>query len=125
MLMWYQALLDAIDTPRLLHADLWDGNVLVRPMSSGWEVAAIIDGDRALYGDIDFEFASGWMMTDAFFDGYGARPAETPECQRRRLLYKLLYELNDFNISLIEYDKPQDAEGHLAQVRKLVAQLDG
>ena len=85
----------------------------------------MIDGDRALFGDIDFEFASGWMMTDAFFDGYGARPAETPDCQRRRLLYKLLYELNDFYISLIEYDRPQDAEGHLAQARKLVAQLDG
>lgn len=40
----------------------------------------MIDGDRALFGDIDFEFASGWMMTDAFFDGYGARPAETPDC---------------------------------------------
>lgn len=119
----YQPLLDAITTPHLIHADLWDGNVLVRCENNRWEVAAIIDGDRALFGDIDFEFASGWMMTDAFYTGYGMRPSDAPDCQIRRTLYKLLYALNDFYICLAEYNKPEDSASHLTTARQLINQL--
>jgi Ser/Thr protein kinase RdoA (MazF antagonist) len=50
----------SIKIPRLLHADIWDGNVLVRRMNDTdrYELAAVIDADRAIFGDIDFEFAS-------------------------------------------------------------------
>jgi aminoglycoside phosphotransferase (APT) family kinase protein len=44
-------LLDAVDRPALVHFDLWDGNVFVRPTAAGWRLAGLIDGERALYGD--------------------------------------------------------------------------
>ena len=43
-------LLDEIRTPHLLHTDLWEGNVLLN--TDTLEIAAIIDSDRAMYGDI-------------------------------------------------------------------------
>ncbi|MNZ23920.1 Phosphotransferase enzyme family protein [compost metagenome] len=52
-----------IETPRMLHGDLWAGNVLVQrsPEEERYEVTAILDADRALFGDSDFEYASPWL----------------------------------------------------------------
>jgi Ser/Thr protein kinase RdoA (MazF antagonist) len=45
-------LLDDVRRPALVHFDLWDGNVFVRPDARlGWTVTGLIDGERALYGD--------------------------------------------------------------------------
>jgi aminoglycoside phosphotransferase (APT) family kinase protein len=37
--------------PRLCHFDLWDNNVLVRQAADGWELAAVLDWERAFFGD--------------------------------------------------------------------------
>jgi aminoglycoside phosphotransferase (APT) family kinase protein len=52
-------LLDDIDRPALVHFDLWDGNIFVRPDPAlGWRVTGLIDGERALYGDPVSELVS-------------------------------------------------------------------
>lgn len=41
----YYDLLNEIETPHLVHADLWEGNVLIRDDNGEYNVAAIIDDD--------------------------------------------------------------------------------
>ncbi|GAA1719739.1 aminoglycoside phosphotransferase family protein [Isoptericola hypogeus] len=48
----YRDLLADVTTPRLVHADLWPGNVLVDP---GGAVVGVLDAERALWGDPLFE----------------------------------------------------------------------
>ena len=52
-------LLDQVRTPHLLHLDIWAGNVLLDRETL--EILAVIDSDRAVFGDPDFEFAAPWM----------------------------------------------------------------
>lgn len=37
--------------PALVHNDLWEPNILVRPGADGWHIAVLIDGDRAMFAD--------------------------------------------------------------------------
>lgn len=79
-------LLNRVKTPRLAHADLWYGNVLVKVQSDHtYAVRAIIDGDRAVFGDVSFDLDSPWMINDAFLEGYGEiSSAFSPEEDRRK-----------------------------------------
>nr|WP_246256095.1 aminoglycoside phosphotransferase family protein [Isoptericola halotolerans] len=45
--------LATVTTPRLVHADLWPGNILLDPAGHG--LAAALDAERALWGDPLFE----------------------------------------------------------------------
>ncbi|WP_277207602.1 phosphotransferase family protein [Isoptericola croceus] len=48
--------LATITTPRLVHADLWPGNILLDPAGdTGHGLAAVLDAERALWGDPVFE----------------------------------------------------------------------
>jgi aminoglycoside phosphotransferase (APT) family kinase protein len=80
--------LDEVDTPRLVHWDLWDGNVFVDPATG--QVSGLIDFERALWGDplmeANFVF---WQSSAAFLEGYGTPMLDTPAKQTRRLLYNL------------------------------------
>jgi aminoglycoside phosphotransferase (APT) family kinase protein len=40
--------LDEIDTPRLVHFDLWDGNVMI---GNARRITGVIDWERAFFGD--------------------------------------------------------------------------
>lgn len=63
LLKFYQnkALLDEIKESHLLHTDLWEGNVLLD--NETLEIAAIIDCDRAVFGDVDLSLpARGWEI---------------------------------------------------------------
>lgn len=48
-----QDVLATVTTPRLVHADLWPGNILLDPAGHG--LAAVLDAERALWGDPVFE----------------------------------------------------------------------
>ena len=98
------ALLDAITEPRLVHADLGYGNILV---DEAGNLAAVIDGDRAFFGDIDYEFATGWMISDSFLEGYGRGLNMSEDAVLRRRLYKLLLNLEDCYILFCEYSNPE------------------
>ena len=81
-------LLDEVTEARLVHWDLWDGNVLVDPV--GGRVTGLIDFERALWGDpvMELQFRSA-ALDPAFADAYGSRPLDVDGARQRRLLYDL------------------------------------
>lgn len=97
-------LLDKIKIPQLLHTDLWEGNVLLDEETM--EIAAIIDSDRAVFGDIDFEFASPWMQNPSLCEGYGGvmQEALTPDRIKRRELYQIFFCLLEAYVGYGEYN---------------------
>ena len=96
--------LDAVIVPRLVHGDLWYGNILV---DKNHNLAAIIDADRAFFGDLDFEMATGWMISDSFLEGYGRGLDISEDAVERRWLYKMLLNLEDCYILFCEYSNPE------------------
>jgi aminoglycoside phosphotransferase (APT) family kinase protein len=81
------ASLDEVTEPAFVEWDLWDNNVLVRAGT----IVAIIDHERAFYGDPLME--GGFTATQlpgfgdpaAFLRGYGRGPLTGSEQVRRRL----------------------------------------
>lgn len=102
-------LFDKITLPCLVHTDLWEGNLLLKKNRDSWSLAAIIDGDRAIWGDPDFEMASGWMITDRFLEGYQIDKAAylSPERTERRKYYNLVYDLIDTYVGKAEYNQSE------------------
>lgn len=96
--------LDEITTPYMTHTDLWQGNVLVKQNEGRYEVAAIIDLDRTIFGDQYWDVANPWMHNDAFFRGYGEQIPDTNHHITRQNLYKLLGGFFSAYVVLIEYD---------------------
>jgi aminoglycoside phosphotransferase (APT) family kinase protein len=94
-------LLNSVDVPRLVHFDLWDGNILV----DGERITGLIDGERAFWGDPVAEFVSLTLLQDDVDDdllaGYGA------DVDRERLA---LYRVYLYLIMLIE-GTPRGYEG--------------
>ncbi|WP_436531307.1 phosphotransferase family protein [Actinoplanes sp. HUAS TT8] len=86
--------LDEVTEPRFVEWDMWDNNVMVRD----GKIVAIIDHERAFYGDplIEAGFTgsevSAYGDSSAFIRGYGHGPTTEPERIRRRLycLYLVL-----------------------------------
>ena len=71
------AVLDEVTTPVLVHFDLWDGNILVESGPAGRRIGALIDAERAFWGDPLAEFVSLALFADieqdtAFLHGYRA-----------------------------------------------------
>lgn len=93
--------------PCLVHGDLWYGNLLI---DAEGHLAAIIDADRAMFGDPEFELATGWMISPDFCRGYGGEPEPSPEAVRRRGMYQLLLNLEDCYIYRNEYNDPDACE---------------
>jgi aminoglycoside phosphotransferase (APT) family kinase protein len=96
-----QDCLDEVTEPRFVEWDLWDSNVMIRD----GRIVAIIDHERAFYGDPLME--AGFTAIDlpafgdpaAFIRGYGHAELTATERQRRRL-----YTLYLILIMIIETD---------------------
>lgn len=116
----YSYLLDEVTQPRLVHADLWYGNILV---DAQWNLTAIIDADRAFFGDVEYEFATGWMISDSFLEGCAEPLDEAPGSVMRRRLYKLLLNLEDCYILFCEYSDPKAAEELKQRILEEIAEL--
>ena len=93
-------LLDEITRPRLLHGDLWTFNVLVAPSESGWHITAVLDYDRAAWGDpfADWTFhvlprRATPEAREIFWEEYG-KPEETASTRFRELVYDGLHASN-------------------------------
>jgi len=82
------SVLDEIESPRLVHWDLWDGNIFLDPQTHA--ITGIIDFERALWGDplmeANFVF---WQGSASFLESYGTPMLDTPAKQTRRLLYNI------------------------------------
>ncbi len=119
---------DEVTVPRLLHNDLWTANILVKEGEDGRRAfAAIIDGDRAMWGDVGMEMF--WLGEGAehFYEGYGAREEPTPSAEIRRAFYRLLVRVWTAYIYAAEFDDREVAaherEGALREERTLLEKL--
>lgn len=81
--------------PCLLHMDVWSQNILV---DEAGEVTGLVDFDRALWGDVEIEFAVldyCGISEAAYWDGYGMARDVSPSAVIRRQFY-LLYEVQKY-----------------------------
>lgn len=78
--------LEEITTPRLVHWDLWDGNIFVNPEST--KIVGVIDFERILWGDPLIESIFGNLNPDSpAARGFGGDVLNSPEQKVRRMLY--------------------------------------
>lgn len=117
--------LDEIKEPRLVHADLWTGNILILTDTSKPQFAAIIDADRAIWGDPDFDFSSiRWTYTEEnFWEGYGRRLSQSAADQIRRGIYTLLNRLWNTYVYSCEYNQPENAIAEQSEARNQMQEL--
>ena len=111
-----------IKEPKLIHADLWRGNVLVKGEKGSYRVVAIIDGDRAIFGDTDWDITTGWMMTESFKEGYGLHKDyfENERKMHRKEVYILVQSLLEMYIRLVQYPEPENFEYALSKVKEIL-----
>ena len=95
--------------PRLLYMDVWSQNILV---DADGNVTGLVDFDRALWGDVEIEFAVldyCGISEPAFCEGYGMQRDEMSPALIRRQFY-LLYELQKYmSISIWRGNDPVGA----------------
>jgi aminoglycoside phosphotransferase (APT) family kinase protein len=82
-------------TPRLLHMDVWSQNILI---DKSGNVTGLVDLDRALWGDVEIEFAVldyCGISERPFWQGYRGQRDDSPAAMIRRQFY-LLYEVQKY-----------------------------
>jgi len=88
---------DDVKTPKLVHWDLWPGNVLVRDN----KISGIIDFERALYGDVLLEYFFRKTAANEYFNsGYGI---DFSGLDRNAKIRLALYDLYLALIWVVEY----------------------
>ncbi|MDF2908136.1 MAG: aminoglycoside phosphotransferase [Herbinix sp.] len=89
-------LFDEVSVPRLIHWDLWAGNVFVKD----GQITGLIDFERCLWGDILMEVGfRSCFQNPAFIKGYGIE--ELSASEQRRILW---YDIYLFVICCLECD---------------------
>lgn len=110
-------------TPRLLHMDVWGQNILI---DKAGNVTGLVDLDRALWGDVEIEFAVldyCGISQPAFWEGYGTLRDESPSAVIRRQFY-LLYEVQKYMpIRVWRRNDPAGALRYKQHSMALAAQL--
>ncbi|MEU3557714.1 phosphotransferase family protein [Streptomyces fragilis] len=116
--------LDEVTVPRLVHWDLWDGNVLAEraPGTGRPRITALIDAERALWGDPVMEFVSLGLFHDigrdeAFWKGYRAQGGSVvlDAAARNRLA---LYRAYLYVVMWVEARPREFGAGHLEWLRR-------
>ncbi|MFQ5578866.1 MAG: phosphotransferase family protein [Anaerolineae bacterium] len=109
--------------PALLHMDVWGQNILI---DRDGNVTGLLDFDRALWGDVEIEFAVldyCGISAGAFWEGYGAPRDESLPAAIRRQFY-LLYEIQKYMpIRIWRRSNPADAARYKRYSLSLAAQL--
>jgi fructosamine-3-kinase len=123
LLELYIAYFDRPLTSRLLHMDVWSQNILV---DGTGRVTGLVDFDRALWGDVEIEFAVldyCGISEPAFWQGYGAARDESEPAMIRRHFY-LLYEIQKYiPIRIWRRNDPASAERYKQHSLTLAMQL--
>ena len=111
-------ILDRVKTPHLLHTDVWEGNILLD--CDTLNISAVIDSDRAVFGDVDFEFASSWMGNPMLKRGYDSMMPESqvfaPGREKRIRLYQMFYTLLEAYVGYAEYNNLELYEARKKQL---------
>jgi len=119
----YIELFDRPVNPCLLHMDIWSQNILI---DANGNVTGLVDFDRALWGDVEIEFAVldyCGISEPAFWEGYGTQRDESQAAGIRRQFY-LLYEMQKYMpIRIWRRNDPLGAERYKQQCLALALQL--
>ncbi|MET9897065.1 aminoglycoside phosphotransferase family protein [Streptomyces sp. NPDC006446] len=120
-----QDALDEVSVPRLVHFDLWRGNILVERDGAGPRIGGLIDGERMIWGDPLADFVSLALLGDIrqdedFLAGYQevGGTVEFDGSARRRLA---LYRSYLYLIMLVETVPRASGDDRVAWVRETVA----
>jgi aminoglycoside phosphotransferase (APT) family kinase protein len=124
----HRASLDAVAGPRLVHYDLWDGNVFVREEADGWHVEGFIDGERAFYGDPIAELVSliSFIPEEeaaAVVDGFLGRALTAGEMLRLAMYRSYLWLILLCEAPTRQYPPEFEAELHGWVTERLVRDL--
>lgn len=85
----HREVFDECRGPVLVHNDFWDPNILVREEDGVWRIEAIIDADRAVFADREYEYAL-WENADPdLLAGYAVPLDQSDNAQLRRKFYRL------------------------------------
>jgi len=107
----------------LLHMDIWSQNILV---DEDGNVTGLVDFDRALWGDVEIEFAVldyCGISEPSFWEGYGIPRDESLPAMIRRQFY-LLYEIQKYiPIRVWRRNNPADAMRYKQQSFQMAAEL--
>lgn len=114
-------LFDAVDKPSLVHGDLWAGNIMINKSQSS--VAAIIDTDRCLFGDLDMDLAAPWMINESFLEGYGTIP-NSKEREQKLTYYRLIYAIIDAYVWKVEYNSKIKYKHSVKTVKQLMKKIN-
>lgn len=88
------AVFDECRSPVLIHNDIWDPNILVNELDGEWRIAAIIDADRAVFADREYEFVLWDTPDQDLISGYNIPLNNSEGAILRRKYYRLqLYML--------------------------------
>ena len=116
----YKTALNTLTEPRLTHCDLWAGNILVQRNDDSYSVCAIIDGDRAMFGDPILDIATGWISTPDFLEGYGENAEKDEYSAARNQVYSLFFTLQDAYIWKMEYGREDIFAENLRRLEELL-----
>ena len=113
----FHAELDRVTTPRLLHGDLWPRNVIIGGTGDDIHIEAVIDGERAFWGDP----LSDWVLIlygvpEGFWQGYGTNLLAATD-PVRIVIYKGMY----FMLNILEASRSGEASD---QPRALLAEVN-
>jgi fructosamine-3-kinase len=102
---------------------VWSQNILI---GDGGQVTGLVDFDRALWGDVEIEFAVldyCGISEAAFWEGYGQRRDVSHPAMLRRLFY-LLYEVQKYMpIRIWRRNDPEGAQRYKEQSFALARQI--
>jgi aminoglycoside phosphotransferase (APT) family kinase protein len=110
------------EQPSLVHNDLWDANILVKEKEGQWSIAAIIDADRSMYADPEYEFIL-WENNPSFIRGYGREINASKEAVFRRKAYHLAQTFFNTYVFKIQLDNEEKHEKLKSQAINLLKEL--
>ena len=111
--------LDEATRPSLCHGDLWGGNILVKQTEDGWHLAAIIDVDRAVYGDLDFDLGSPWLGHHDLYQ----QPKNTKNRRIRMAVYSMMFFIYEAHVWYLQYNDMKVADRARQIVLKKATQI--
>lgn len=118
----YYELLDTCTSPSLLHGDIWPRNVIIGNEGESYSIKAVIDSERAYWGDPISEWVLLFFdLPESFWDGYGSNLKEQSD-ERILSIYKGMY----YMLNILESTRfPAPIEPTLKELEKMIDVLGG